>query len=148
MRRPEMEKNRSDKLPGVGVMQTAIAKREIFADDARLTRFQKHLRHEGGCIGADQREQNNSLPLPPWASRQRLFSPRQPHRLKGYRNAVRLSMQKSAGWRGRGDCRSYAGTRTRSERSRTLNSTGQFPTSSPSTSTGTGSSLSTRRCRV
>ena len=65
-----IEQHCGDELPRVSIVNTAIAQREIIADEAGLKCIEKKLGNETGNINADQRQQDNAPAFSPRPRRQ------------------------------------------------------------------------------
>jgi len=56
-----MEQWRGKKLPGVGIINAAIAQRKIFQNELLVPGGEKKLDNECGGVQCEQRKQNNAL---------------------------------------------------------------------------------------
>ena len=56
-----MEQWRGEKLPGVGVIDAAVAQPEVFKNKWLVPGSEDELDDEGGSVQSDQRKQNNAL---------------------------------------------------------------------------------------
>src|ERR1700719_1169205 len=63
--RAGIEQRRRHELPRVGIVNAAIAQRQIIAHEAGLKRIEKELSNETGNVQSDQREQNNAPAFSP-----------------------------------------------------------------------------------
>ena len=55
-----MEQWRGEKLPGVGVIDAAVAQPEVFKNKGLVPGGEAELDDEGGSVQSDQRKQNNA----------------------------------------------------------------------------------------
>ena len=69
------EQWRGEKLPGVGVIDTAVAQPEVFKNKWLVPGSEDKLDDEGGSVQSDQRKQNNALRRRPGAGETRRLSP-------------------------------------------------------------------------
>lgn len=56
-----MEQWGDEKLPGVGVIDAAVAQSEVFENKLLIPRGETELDNEGDSVQSEQREQNNAL---------------------------------------------------------------------------------------
>ena len=56
-----VEQWRGEKLPGVGVIDAAVAQSEVFKNKWLVPGSENKLDDEGGSVQSDQRKQNNAL---------------------------------------------------------------------------------------
>src|SRR6202011_4894584 len=60
MPRTAIEEHRSDELPCVSIVNTAITQRQVIAHEAGRKRIEKQLSNETGNVQPDQGEQNDA----------------------------------------------------------------------------------------
>jgi hypothetical protein len=56
-----MEQWRGEKLPGVGIIDAAVAQGKVFLNERLAPGSKDELADEGGSVQAEQRKQNNAL---------------------------------------------------------------------------------------
>jgi len=70
-----VEQRRSEKLPGVGVIDATVAQREVFKNKWLVPGSEEELDDEGGRVQSEQRKENNAMRRRPCARETRRLSP-------------------------------------------------------------------------
>src|SRR5229473_5905269 len=147
-----MQKHGGKKLPCVCVMNATSTDGKKVANKIRIVALEEQLCDKHRDVRADNCQQRDSLLLRPSPRKRRRLSAGEAHTSK--LSQIDFVVDSKSGEPAQGLLKfSFVwprldGTNTRSFCSWTWNCTGQRPTSSPSISTGTSSSLLTRNCFV
>ena len=86
-----VQKERAEKLPGVGLINPAVTQPEILGDESRLVGLQHQLGEEDRKINTDQRKHDGARPRTPARRMRRSFSTGKTH-AQNYRKRFGLSL--------------------------------------------------------